>query len=144
MSDKLKVWYEEGVRFGCTGCGQCCTGSPGHIFVSLEEIEKIAAHLQMTLNDFSKKYVRKVGERYSLLEKPHSYDCMFLEGKMCRIYPARPIQCQTFPYWPGVMESAETWREAARGCEGIRHDAPIVSKEEIERQLNRQIESESS
>ncbi len=142
MEDKLKVWYAEGVRFTCTGCGQCCTGAPGYIFVSLEEIQNIAKHLDMTVEAFSKKYVRKVGQKYSLLEKPHSYDCVFLKDKKCQIYQVRPTQCQTFPYWPGVMESPESWRAAAKGCEGIRHDAPVVPFEEIEHQLKRQLESE--
>lgn len=143
MDDKLKVWYEEGVRFACTGCGQCCTGAPGYIFVSLDEIFKIANHLQMKVEDFCKKYVRKIGKQYSLLEKPQNYDCIFLEDKKCKIYEVRPTQCQTFPYWPGVIETPESWRAAAKGCEGIRHDAPVVPKEEIERQLKRQIESET-
>ncbi len=143
MTDKLKVWYTEGVRFACTGCGQCCTGAPGYIFVSLEEIQAIAAYLNLSVADFSKKYLRKVGQRYSLLEKFKSYDCIFLEGKKCQIYPVRPTQCQTFPYWPAVMDTPESWREAAKGCEGIRHDAPLVPKEEIELQLQRQIESEN-
>ena len=142
MTDKLKVWYAEGVRFACTGCGQCCTGGPGYIFVSLEEIQAIAAHLNMGVDDFSRKYVRKIDQKYSLLEKPHSYDCVFLDEKRCQIYPVRPTQCQTFPYWPGVMESPESWRATAKGCEGIRHDAPLVPQEEIEAQLQKQIESE--
>jgi Fe-S-cluster containining protein len=109
----------------------------------MDEMHKIARYLQLSFEEFCKKYVRKVGNRYSLLEKPRSYDCVFLKDKKCEIYPVRPIQCQTFPYWPEVLESPETWRETARGCEGIRHDAPTVPKEEIDLQLQRQLESDA-
>lgn len=96
----------------------------------------------MNFEDFCKKYVRQVGQKYSLIEHPRTYDCVFLKDKKCQIYQVRPTQCRTFPYWPSTLESPEAWREAARHCEGIRHDAPVVPVEEIESQLKRQIESE--
>ena len=28
------AWYaEEGLAFECTGCGDCCTGAPGYVWV---------------------------------------------------------------------------------------------------------------
>lgn len=128
-------WYGEGLRFECTGCGQCCTGSPGYIWVDEEEIVKIADYLKMTIDEFSSRFLRRVKGKFSLLEMPKTFDCIFLKDNKCQIYPVRPTQCKTFPWWPRHLKSAEDWKEAASHCEGIRLDAPIVPKEIIEQQL---------
>lgn len=142
MSDKLNVWYSEGLKFSCTGCGRCCTGSPGYTWVSEEEIVAMAKYLNMPIDEFGKKYLRRIGQRYSLLERPKTFDCIFLQGKQCTVYPVRPTQCQTFPFWPSILANPQAWRDAAIGCEGIRDDADVVTLEEIEQQRLRQAESE--
>lgn len=130
----LLMWYKDGLPFKCTGCGACCTGSPGYVFLSIEEMEKIANFLDLSLDDFTKKYVRKVqGGRYSLIEDRKTYDCVFLKGKRCQIYPVRPVQCSTYPFWPHVLSSKERWNGEAAVCEGINHkEAAIVPFEKIE------------
>ena len=30
-------WYEQGLRFGCTQCGNCCTGPEGAVWFTEEE-----------------------------------------------------------------------------------------------------------
>ena len=37
-----KPWYHEGLRFECTGCGDCCTGAPGYVWLTEEEIRALA------------------------------------------------------------------------------------------------------
>jgi Fe-S-cluster containining protein len=139
MENKLNVvpWYADGLSFACTGCGGCCTGAPGYTWVSSEEIAAIAAYLKLSVAEFSRRYLRRVGGRYSLTElRPH-YDCVFLEDrKRCKIYPVRPTQCRTFPFWPENLQSPESWEEAAKRCEGIHPDAPRVPREEIDQQLH--------
>ncbi len=121
-------WYKKGLRFKCTGCGECCTKEPGYVWLSPADIEKISAYLEISQEEFLKKYTRFVFGRYSLNEKKISYDCVFLKEKRCQIYPVRPKQCQTFPWWKDNLESKEAWKETARRCEGIDHeDAPLVS-----------------
>lgn len=146
MSDKLSVlnqaWYAPGLRFSCTGCGKCCTGSPGYTWLSLDEIERMAAYLEISIEDFGSRYLRQVGERYALLEHPTTFACVFLDGKACRVYPVRPTQCQTFPFWPDNLSSQGAWNEAAKHCEGICDAAPIVPLDEIERQKKRQMKAE--
>lgn len=134
LSDE-KPWYAEGLRFKCTECGQCCTGAPGYTWVSEDEIVAIAEHLGLSLDDFGKKYLRLVNGRYALLEKPSSYDCIFLKDKKCEIYQLRPKQCRTFPWWASNLSSPEEWQEAAQYCEGISVDAPIVPFDVIQEQL---------
>lgn len=89
-------------------------------------MENMAKFLNMSLEDFVRHYVRKIGERYSLKELRPRFDCVFLEEKRCRIYPVRPKQCRTFPFWPENLRSEQSWKEAGMHCEGIREDAPLL------------------
>jgi hypothetical protein len=106
------------------------------VWLSIEEAQTMADALKMPLEEFARKYTRRVGDRLSLKEHAKSYDCVFLEGKRCSVYEARPKQCRTFPWWNENVNSVASWKEAAARCEGINHpDAPLVSLEEIEKQL---------
>ena len=75
------VWFHKGLSFKCTGCGQCCTGGPGYVWVTEEEIISIAEYLSITVYEFMKQYVRQVGDRLALLERPKNFDCVFLKEK---------------------------------------------------------------
>lgn len=153
MNDRLKVlnesppprrWYEEGLRFQCTECGQCCTGSPGYTWVSEEEIITMAAKLNLELEEFGRRYLRQIGQKFALLERPDTYDCVFLEGQRCKVYDVRPTQCRTFPYWPSVLESRDAWRTTGTYCEGIDHpEAPLIELSEIEQQRRLQESAET-
>lgn len=142
MSERLKVinnessqpWYSEGLPFECTGCGQCCTGAPGYIWVNEEEITTIADHLDLSIPEFTARFLRRVNGQYSLVELAKTYDCVFLKDNKCQIYPIRPTQCRTFPWWPRNLRSKEDWEEAAKYCEGINKKAPIVPLDVIEEQ----------
>lgn len=132
----MKPWYNEGLRFQCTGCGKCCTGFPGYVWVTEQEIVAMAARLKLPLDEFSAKYVRKVGDRFSLKEHHKTYACVFLEGNKCKVYEDRPKQCQTFPWWSENLASKQDWQDAGKNCEGINHpEAPLISLEEIEKNL---------
>ncbi|MCB1112058.1 MAG: YkgJ family cysteine cluster protein [Chlamydiales bacterium] len=142
MSHPLSVvddhpWYHQGLRFKCTGCGQCCTGEPGAVWVSEEEVVAIADELGITVEEFSRLYLRRLHGRLSLKEDPHNYDCVFLKDNRCQVYKQRPKQCRTFPWWVHNLTSKEDWENAAHYCEGINHpEAPIVPFDEIQTQLN--------
>lgn len=128
-------WYSSGLKFKCTGCGQCCTGSPGYVFLSFRDTERLAAHFSMSTADFSKTYTYKVDDRTSLIDRSHSEDCIFLKDNKCSVYEARPVQCRTFPWWLQFLRDAATWENAASRCEGINHpDAPVISSLLIQEQ----------
>ena len=132
MSDR-EPWYKEGLHFQCTGCGKCCTGCPGYVWVTLDEICTIAAYLNISVDEFSRRYLRQRDGRYALVEmKSRNYDCIFLKDFKCLIYQVRPKQCRTFPWWKENLTSEESWKEAAQRCEGICDSAPLVSFEEIQ------------
>lgn len=114
-----KPWYSGGLRFECTGCGDCCTGAPGYVWVTRDEIEALADLCAMGVEEFEAKYVRKVGVRKSLIEFDNG-DCVFFDGRSrrCRVYNARPRQCRTWPFWPSNLKSPSTWRAMAEHCPG--------------------------
>ena len=118
MESRQTPWYPDGLRFECTRCGGCCTGQ-GYVWVSEGRIREIAEFLDMSVERFSRRYVRRVDNRLSLVEKEHA-DCVFWErDKGCTIYPVRPVQCRTFPFWPEHLESSDAWRDLAAEVPGI-------------------------
>ncbi len=126
-------WYKKGLRFHCTGCGQCCTGQPGYVWVTDDEVEKIASYLNLSKEECIRRYTRSIFGRLSLIEDKVNFDCIFLKEKKCMIYSMRPKQCRTFPWWREVLASSDRWKEAARYCEGINHpNAPRIPFEQIE------------
>jgi hypothetical protein len=127
-----RPWYHEGLRFQCLGCGRCCTGDPGYVWVENEEIAALAQALAMDPAEFEDAFVRPVGERRSLVEMPNG-DCIFFDGqtRRCRVYGARPLQCRTWPFWESNVQSPRTWRQACRMCPGS-GQGPVVARETVE------------
>jgi len=124
------TWYSDGLKFSCTQCGDCCTGRPGFVWVTREEVEAIARFLEVSIEDLRERALRKVHGRVSLTERANG-DCVFY-AKGCSIYPARPIQCRTFPFWPENLRSERDWDEAASECPGMGRGR-LYSVEEIAR-----------
>jgi uncharacterized protein len=125
-------WYADGLRFKCTGCGDCCTGAPGYVWVNQAEIDALATRLGMAVEDFERKYVRDVGVRRTLKELKN-YDCVFLDAKTrkCTVYEDRPRQCRTWPFWNSNLKSPETWQQTCEVCPGSGH-GKLYSIETIE------------
>ena len=129
-------WYAEGLRFTCTQCGNCCTGPPGFVWISDAEIVRLAEHLGFSPEQVVERFCRKIAGRFSLNETRNpqhgGYDCVFLQqepagdGKpprrTCRIYPVRPLQCRTWPFWPSNLRTPQAWAQAARRCPGMNHE----------------------
>jgi Fe-S-cluster containining protein len=113
-------WYHEGLRFECIpGCGRCCTGEPGYVWVTQEEIEALANAGGVEVAQFEESFVRQVGTRKSLVEKPNG-DCVFYDSSehRCLIYVLRPRQCCTYPFWVSNLKTPEAWQDACHACPG--------------------------
>jgi Fe-S-cluster containining protein len=123
-------WYQDGLAFACTRCGACCTGAPGYVWVNGEEIARLAEFRGETVEQFSSRFVRRVGDAYSLIERPGG-DCIFWDRRAgCTVYPARPVQCQTWPFWPENIATSEDWDHVERVCPGAGRGR-LFSVEEI-------------
>lgn len=121
---RAEPWYREGLRFRCTQCGNCCTGPPGYVFVTPTEVGKIAEFLGRADGALKPTELRRVGARLSLTERRNG-DCHFLKSdngkRICSIYPVRPLQCRSWPFWDSNLESPADWADAGRTCPGIDH-----------------------
>lgn len=131
-------WYVTGLAFECASCGRCCAGpAEGYVWATDEEIAAIADYMGVSEAELRRKYVRKIAERFSLKERKPSKDCVFLQptgvnGRGCAIYPVRPSQCRTWPFWAQNLTSPDTWARAGMRCRGINRGRVHV-RDEIER-----------
>ncbi len=133
MAQRLP-WYKDGLHFSCTQCGNCCTGAPGVVWVTDEEIAQIAELRGTTIDELRKEHTRLVEGRVSLTERKNG-DCTFFdsESRRCTIYSARPAQCRTWPFWNSNLESPEAWKMMQQSCPGAGH-GQLVPLKVIERQ----------
>ena len=125
-------WYEDGLRFQCTQCGDCCSGEPGYVWVNEDELTAIAQHMGLETADFESRYVRQVGSDKSLKEYPDG-DCILLDPltRKCRVYEVRPIQCRTWPFWDSNLAKRKDWKETCKVCPGA-GTGRLYSLQEIE------------
>jgi len=128
-----KVWYENGLRFSCTRCGNCCRnhGAYTYVYLAQADVSAIARHLGLAEPEFLARHCQIEDGYVSLrMDAPA---CPFLEpGNTCAIYPVRPKQCATWPFWKENLRR-ETWEgEVKADCPGIDR-GELHPREEIER-----------
>jgi hypothetical protein len=120
----MPIFYE------CDRCTACCRW-PGQVKVTDEEVGRIAAFLELSLDAFRDRYMRLNASRTGLvLEDREDGACIFLEGDGCRIQGVKPQQCRDFPnLWnfpdfekecraKAVVVSSEEWRKRVLGATG--------------------------
>ena len=135
MADMDPTFYANGLRFECTGCGECCrarNGKPSWVYVTIDERRRLAQHFKLSTSTFTRRYCARTNGFFHLRDP--SSDCVFLDGARCTVYAARPGQCRTFPFWRENM-SQQVWQGSVkRECEGIGR-GPVWTREEIELRL---------
>jgi Fe-S-cluster containining protein len=130
-----KPWYHDGLRFRCTQCGQCCTGAPGFVWVDEDEIAAIAEHRGEDAEVFRATYTR-LAHRGSTLREKLNGDCVFYDRAAgCTVYPVRPRQCRTWPFWESNVHTEEDWLKTCHACPGA-GTGDLIPAEEITRRLN--------
>ena len=127
-------WYANGLRFSCTQCGHCCTGgADGFVFVGPNECKEIADFLGIAYDRFVAEYtepwldgktrttlklVRPTSASGPAAETGASRQCVFLDGRKCKIYPVAPPQCKSWPFWPLNVDERESWTRTRTRCPG--------------------------
>ena len=135
MSDAADdPWYKDGLNFTCTQCGKCCTGEPGVVWVTDDEVAAIARFIKEPADVVEKVHTHKYRGRRTLREKANG-DCVFYDRtRGCTIYPVRPPQCRTWPFWESNVESPEAWAETEGVCPGS-GEGELIPVEEIARRV---------
>jgi uncharacterized protein len=116
------VFYRQGLRFECTRCSKCCRHTPGYVFLSEADVDRLIDALEVGRQIFLSRYCRHVQygpvRRISLREKAN-LDCMLWDAGGCSAYEARPLQCRSFPFWGSCLAGLEQWQRQGRQCPGI-------------------------
>lgn len=136
-----KPWYHNGLRFECTSCGNCCRnhGKYTYVYLSDREVARIAAHLGLERKVFRERYCT-LDDGWTVL-RMDSPACPFLTNEnRCSIYPVRPKQCATWPFWQENLVERVWEDEVKSACPGIGR-GPLVDAATIER-LARETEDE--
>lgn len=136
-----KPWYHKGLRFECTGSGNCCRnhGAYAYVYLSDREVVAIAGFLGLEIGDFLARHCRiEDGWTVLAMDQPA---CPFLtEANRCSIYPVRPKQCATWPFWQENLVERVWNDEVTRCCPGV-GQGPLFDAATIER-LARETEQE--
>src|SRR6056297_743878 len=129
-------WWSKGLYFACLGCGRCCRGEPGAIWVTKKEIINISNSPDVEEQAFQKKFLTQRWGELSLKEKQNG-ECIFYNTNIggCGIYSVRPLQCRLYPFWGSILESPSCWEREAGHCPGI-NNGRLFEYKEIESLLN--------
>ena len=129
---KNPKWYDRGIKFSCAGCGQCCKSLDGKeacVYLDGDDLRAIAACLKLTEQEFAAKYTER---RHGLVViRDPEKDCLFLVDGKCAVYPVRPAQCRTWPFWKIALVRKNWEEKVIPGCRGV-GKGKLYSKKEIE------------
>lgn len=115
------------MRFLCqTGCIRCCE-QKGFVYVTRDDIARIAEYLGITRAEFKRCYLCGTAPLLRFRKQRHK-QCPFLLASGCSVHAVKPLQCSSFPYWPEVLASADERRETAKYCPGM-NKGPLVNVE---------------
>jgi len=97
-SDRIlrRIAEEVEEQIDCTQCANCCRVATAK--VSERDVERLARYLRITPAAFRAGYTTKSEEEGVILRRTEETGCVFLEGKECTVYDARPDSCQRFPH----------------------------------------------
>ena len=106
------------MRFECQpGCTRCCE-QQGFVYLTEEDLTRLAAYLGMTDAEFERRYVYRT-KNLRRLRVPKHAQCEFLKGGGCGVHVAKPMQCRSFPYWPELVDDRKAWHKTGSWCPGI-------------------------
>ncbi len=106
------------MRFQCqSGCTKCCE-QQGFVYLTEEDIPRLAAYLNLDDPAFEKRYVYRT-KNLRRLRVPRHAQCEFLKEGGCSVHPAKPTQCRAFPFWPELVGNTKNWRKTGEWCPGI-------------------------
>jgi len=117
--ETLKAVYEKALAlFECQVCGTCCQGEGG-IFLTREEEKRIAAFLELPVDDFFARFcLEKNGKRYIHVREIDGYCHFAVEGR-CTIHPVKPTPCRQWPFFKPMLTDQPNWEVARNSCPAL-------------------------
>jgi uncharacterized protein len=114
------------MRFQCQkGCVACCE-QKGEVYLTRDDIARLAAHLGISRAEFRRRYLCGTAPLLRFRKQRHKA-CPFLQPDGCSVHAIKPMQCSSFPFWPELLNSARERREAKKYCPGLGR-GPAVDK----------------
>ena len=117
-----EIFFKNGLFFSCQRCSNCCRLEPGFVYLSQNDLTKLLDWFSLEKDAFIADYCRWTpyydGSEVLALKEKKNYDCIFWNNG-CTVYPVRPLQCTTFPFWDYIIHDANTWNECSKDCPGI-------------------------
>lgn len=114
-----KILNQNYFSFECTKCGKCCFG-PGKVYFAKKDLKLIQNYFKIQDQDwenFKKKFI-DLEENQLYIHQPKD-KCFFLnKNNQCSIYPIRPLQCKSFPFWPSNFSCIQNLQNLIRECPG--------------------------
>jgi uncharacterized protein len=125
-------FWQQGLQFHCTQCSKCCRHDSGFVFLSAQDLDRLLEWSQLPAVEFVERYCTWVPfgpDAHLSLSEQDNKDCVFWSDGGCSVYPARPLQCRTYPFWETIVDEEEHWREERTECPGIGLGAPRSAEE---------------
>ncbi len=119
-------------QIDCCECANCCKVAT--VKLSERDIERLARHLRIPVKRFLARYTAESEEEGVILRRTDETGCVFLAGKECIVYDARPDTCQRFPHLVRGNGSiaSRMWQFVDRACYcPIVYNALEAFKEEL-------------
>ena len=120
------LYRRQALHFQCTQCGACCSGNADyHVFIDAFRAEKIRGFMGLSRAWFRRRYLAMVDDMLVLQSRDDGRCILLGKDGRCRVYPVRPVQCSTYPFWPELLKTAGAWRQEGGRCEGINNGAAV-------------------
>jgi Fe-S-cluster containining protein len=82
-------------QFDCAECANCCKVATARL--ADRDVPRLARYLGTTPAAFLRDYTEQSADEGLVLRRNEN-GCVFLDGKLCTVYEARPHTCQDFPH----------------------------------------------
>jgi hypothetical protein len=117
-SDRILRRLAEGIeeQIDCTACANCCRVATAK--VAERDVERLARHFRVKPQRILDDYCEESAEEGVILKRDDARGCVFLDGKTCTVYEARPESCQRFPHLVRGNGSiaSRMWEMIDRAC----------------------------
>ena len=93
---RLRRFGEEiEAEIDCTACANCCRVT--EVGITEKDIEKLAKFVGTSELEFVDQFTA-LDNSGAVILKRNAGGCVFLEGNLCSVYEARPVNCANFPH----------------------------------------------